>query len=47
MCFCRLGGAAAKRFFKWLLRNNRGEPKKIVTDKLRSYSACCHEVFDR
>ena len=29
--------AAAMRFFKRLLRNYRGEPRKIVTDKLRSY----------
>ena len=29
-------GAAAKRFFKRLLRSNGGEPRKIVTDKLRS-----------
>lgn len=33
----RRDGAAAMRFFKRLLRNNRGEPRKIVTDKLRSY----------
>ena len=30
-------GAGAKRFFKRLLRNRNGEPRKIVTDKLRSY----------
>jgi len=30
-------GVAAKRFFKRLLRNHGGEPRKIVTDKLRSY----------
>ena len=30
-------GAAAKRFFRRLIRNNGGEPRKIVTDKLRSY----------
>jgi putative transposase len=30
-------GAAAKRFFKRLLRSHGGEPRKIVTDKLRSY----------
>ena len=33
----RRDGAAAKRFFKRLLRNHGGEPRKIVTDKLRSY----------
>ena len=30
-------GAAAKRFFKRLLHSHSGEPRKIVTDKLRSY----------
>ncbi|WOJ98175.1 IS6 family transposase [Congregibacter brevis] len=30
-------GAAAKRFFKRVLRSHGGEPRKIVTDKLRSY----------
>ena len=30
-------GAAAKRFFRRLLRSHAGEPRKIVTDKLRSY----------
>ena len=29
--------AAAKRFFKRLLRRHGGEPREIVTDKLRSY----------
>ena len=33
----RRDGAAAKRFFRRLLRNHGGEPRKIVTDKLRSY----------
>ena len=33
----RRGGAAAKRFFKRLVRCHQGEPRKIVTDKLRSY----------
>ena len=32
-------GAAAKRFFRRLLRSYGGEPRKIVTDKLRSYGA--------
>ena len=27
-------GAAAKRFFKTLLRSHGGEPRNIVTDKL-------------
>ena len=38
-------GAAAKRFFKRLLRNNGGEPRKIVTDKLRSYGVAHRELI--
>ncbi len=30
-------GSAAKRFFRRLLRSHGGEPRMIVTDKLRSY----------
>ena len=30
-------GLAAKRFFKRFLKSHKGEPRKIVTDKLRSY----------
>jgi putative transposase len=30
-------GKAAKCLFKWLLRKHQGEPRKIVTNKLRSY----------
>ena len=41
----RRDGAAARRFFKRLLRNNRGEPRKIVTDKLRSYSVAHRELI--
>ena len=33
----RRDGAAAKRFFKRLMRSHGSEPRKIVTDKLRSY----------
>ncbi len=33
----RRDGKAAKRFFKCLLMNHTDEPRKIVTDKLRSY----------
>ena len=33
----RRDGAAAKRFFKRLLRRHVEEPRQIVTDKLRSY----------
>lgn len=38
-------GAAAKRFFKRLLRNHGGEPGKIVTDKLRSYGVAHQELI--
>jgi len=37
-------GAAAKRFFRRLLRNQGGEPRKIVTDKLRSYGVAHREL---
>jgi transposase-like protein len=33
----RRDGAAAKRFFRRLLKSHGSEPRKIVTDKLRSY----------
>jgi len=38
-------GAAAKRFFKRLLRSHGGEPRKIVTDKLRSYGVVHRELI--
>jgi len=38
-------GTAAKRFFKRLIRSNQGEPRKIVTDKLRSYGVAQREVI--
>jgi putative transposase len=41
----RRDGAAAKRFFKRLLRNHGGEPRQIVTDKLRSYPVAHREVI--
>ena len=41
----RRDGKAAKRFFKRLLRNNHGEPRKIVTDKLRSYGVAHRELI--
>ncbi len=40
-------GAAAKRFFKRLLRNHGGEPRKIVTDKLRSYGVAHRELIPK
>jgi putative transposase len=41
----RRDGVAAKRFFKRLLRSHRGEPRKIVTDKLRSYDVAHRELI--
>ena len=38
-------GAAAKRFFRRLLRSHGGEPRKVVTDKLRSYPFAHREVI--
>ncbi len=38
-------GTAAKRFFKRLLRSHGGEPRKIVTDKLRSYGVAHRELI--
>jgi putative transposase len=40
----RRDGAAAKRFFKRLLRSHGGESRKIVTDKLRSYGVARREL---
>ena len=41
----RRDGAAAKKFFKRLLRSHGGEPRKIVTDKLRSYGVAHRELI--
>ena len=38
-------GAAAKRFLKRLLRSHGGEPRKIVTDKLRSSGVAHRELI--
>ena len=38
-------GAAAKRFFKRLLRSQGGESRKIVTDRLRSYGVAHRELM--
>ena len=38
-------GAAAKRFFRRLLQRHGGEPRKIVTDKLRSYGVAHRELI--
>lgn len=41
----RRDGDAAKRFFKRLLRSHGGEPRKIVTDKLRSYGVAHRDLM--
>ena len=41
----RRDGVAAKRFFKRLLQSHGGEPRKIVTDKLRSYGVAHRELI--
>ena len=41
----RRDGKAAKRFFKRPLKNHKGEPRKIVTDKLRSYGVAHRELI--
>ena len=41
----RRDGKAARRFFKRLLKTHRMEPRKIVTDKLRSYGVAHRELI--
>jgi putative transposase len=41
----RRDGKVAKRFFKRLLKKHQGEPRKIVTDKLRSYNVAHRELI--
>jgi putative transposase len=41
----RRDGKAAKRFFKRLLRKHNTEPRKNVTDKLRSYNVAHRELI--
>jgi len=41
----RRDGEAAKRFFKRLLKKHRDVPRKIVTDKLRSYGVAHRELI--
>jgi len=41
----RRDGATAKRFFKRLLKKHQDEPRKIVTDKLRSYGVAHRELI--
>ena len=38
-------GVAAKRFFRRLLRSHGREPRRIVTDKLRSYCVAHRELM--
>ena len=38
---------AAKRFFKRILKKHKGEPRKIVTDKLRSYGVAHRELIPK
>ena len=38
-------GDAAKQFIKRLLKAHRSEPRKIVTDKLRSYCVAHRELI--
>jgi putative transposase len=41
----RRDGRAAKRFFKRLLRTSGSEPRRVVTDKLRSYCVAHRELI--
>lgn len=41
----RRDGAAARRFFKRLLRKSGGQPRTIVTDKLASYRVAHRELM--
>ena len=41
----RRDGKAAKKFFKRLLKTHRQEPRKIVTDKLKSYGVAHRELI--
>jgi putative transposase len=41
----RRDGKAAKRFFRRLLKTHRSKPRKIVTDKLRSYGVAHRELI--
>jgi putative transposase len=41
----RRDGNTAKRFFIWLLRSHGGAPRKIVTDKRRSYDVARRTII--
>ena len=47
MCFLqnRRDAKAAKRFFNRMLKKHKDEPRKIVTDKLRSYGVAHRELI--
>ncbi len=47
MCFSkkRRDAKAANRFFKRMLKKHKGEPRKIVTDKLTSYRVAHRELI--
>jgi putative transposase len=38
-------GKAAKRFFKRMLKKHKGDPRVIVTDKLRSYGVAHRQLY--
>jgi putative transposase len=38
-------GKAAKRFLERILKKHKGEPRKIVTDKLRSYGVAHRDLI--
>lgn len=53
-CFCTLqdvylqarrDSAAATRFFRRLMQSHGGDPRQIVTDKLRSHNVARRDVF--
>jgi len=41
----RRDARAAKRFFRRILKRHKGEPREIVTDKLRSYGVAHRELI--
>ena len=41
----RRDGAAAKRFFKSLLKSHGGEPRRIIIDKQRSYGVAHRQLM--
>ena len=41
----RRDAKAAKRFFSRMIKKHKGEPREIVTDKLRSYGVAHRELI--